>query len=326
MIPTRSGPVDVTSTHGGASLEDDLARRDFTVNAMAFDPLAPRFVDPWGGRGDLDAGRLRCVGSAAERLREDPLRALRAARFAATLGLLPDAELEAALPACAAALDDVAPERIRRELETLLTGPQAGRGVAILRRSGLEARLVPGAPGDAARLLDALPLDPELRWAAWLRGTQAESILARLRVPRRSAERVLRLLGLHPIDEHADPGSPVSLRRVLSRAGADGVAALLALREAELAAEAPPGAARREALVGLRAAFEREHARKDLALHRLDLALDGSAVMEILGCAPGPEVGHALRFLTERVLEDPALNTRERLRALLLERGPGPAA
>ncbi len=314
MVPTSSGPVDVTSTRPGASLEDDLARRDFTVNAMAFDPLGPRFVDPWGGRADLGAGRLRCAGSAAERLREDPLRALRAARFAATLPLLPDAELEAALPACAGALDDVAPERLRRELEALLAGARAGRGVALLRRTGLEARLVPGAPGDAALVIDALPPDTELRWAAWLRGTRAESILARLRIARRSAERVIRLLGLHPIDAQADPGSPVSLRRTLSRAGDDGVAALLALREAELGA----GAAGQEPLAALRAAFERERGRQDLALHRLDLALDGRAVMEVLDCRPGPMVGRALRWLTERVLEDPTLNTAERLREILL--------
>lgn len=317
MVPTSSGPVDVTSTRPGASLEDDLVRRDFTVNAMAFDPLGPRFVDPWGGRADLAAGRLRCAGSAAERLREDPVRALRAARFAATLPLLPDAELEAALPACADALDDVAPERIRRELEALLAGARAGRGVALLRRTGLEARLVPGAPDDAALVIDRLPPDTELRWAAWLRGTRAESILARLRVPRRSAERVIRLLGLHPIDAQADPGSPVSLRRVLSRAGDDGVAALLALREAELGA----GAAGQESLATLRGAFERERGRQDLALHRLDLALDGRAVMEVLDCRPGPMVGRALRWLTERVLEDPTLNTAERLREILLERG-----
>jgi tRNA nucleotidyltransferase (CCA-adding enzyme) len=322
MVPTRAGPVDVTSTRPGESLEDDLARRDFTVNAMAFDPLAPRFVDPWGGRADLAAGRLRCVGSAPERLREDPLRALRAARFAATLGLEPDAELVAALPGCAAALEDVAPERLRRELETLLAGARAGRGVELLRRTGLEARLAPGAAADAARVLDALPADTELRFAAWLRGTRAESILARLRVPRRSAERVLRLLALHPVDAHADAASPVSVRRVLSSAGDDGVAALLALREAELGAGAQ-GAPAPEALAALRAAFEREHARKDLALHRMDLALDGSAVMQILGCRPGPAVGRALRFLTERVLEDPALNTPERLRELLRSRGPG---
>ena len=320
MVPSACGPVDVTSTRPGASLEDDLARRDFTVNAMAFDPLAPRFVDPRGGRADLAAGRLRCVGSAAERLREDPLRGVRAARFVATLGLFPDAELEAALPASAAALDGVAPERIRRELEALLAGAEAGRGVALLRRTGLEARLVPGAPDDAPLLMDALPSDTELRWVAWLRGTRAESILARLRVSRRSAERVTRLLRLHPIDAQADPGSPVSLRRVLARAGEDGVAELLALREAELAVRAPAGAAEKDPLSSLRAGFDRERGRQDLALHRLDLALDGRAVMEILGCPPGPEVGRALRALTERVLEDPTLNTAERLREILLER------
>jgi len=72
-------------------------------------------------------------------------------------------------------------------------------------------------------------------------------------------------------------------------------------------------------LARLRAGFDRERGRQDLALHRLDLALDGRAVMEILGCPPGPEVGRALRALTERVLEDPTLNTAERLRETLLE-------
>jgi len=291
---------------------------------MAWDPLEARFVDPFGGRADLAARRLRCVGTALDRLREDPLRALRAARFVATLRLAPDAELETALPTSAAALDAVAPERIRRELETLLAGSDAGRALALLRRAGLEARLVPGAPDDAAALLDALPADTELRWMAWLRGTRAEAILARLRAPRRSAERLSRLLRLHPIDAHATPESPLSLRRLLSRVGEEGVAALLALREAELSAH-PQNPAAKEVVGALRAAFERQRERHDLALHRLDLALDGREVMEILGCRPGPEVGRALHRLTERVLEDPSLNTPERLREILLEgeREPG---
>ncbi len=319
MVPTPAGPVDVTSTGSGATLEEDLARRDFTINAMAFDPGEGRLVDPFGGRADLAAGRLRCVGSAADRLREDPLRALRAARFVATLRLEVDAELEAALKASADALAGVAPERIRRELEALLAGPDAGRAIALLRRTGLEARLVPGARDDAPALVDRLPADTELRFAAWLRGTKVEAILARLRVSRRSAERVTRLLRLHPVDAHADPESPVSLRRLLSRAGEAGVAALLALREAELVAGTPSDAADRERLAALRDAFVRLRERRDLALHRLDLALRGAAVMEILACPPGPEVGSALRFLTERVVEDPSLNTPERLRELLLE-------
>ena len=75
MIPTPSGPVDVTAIPSGRSLEEDLAHRDFTVNAIAFDPLGGELLDPFGGRGDLARGRLRAVRSARDRFREDPLRA-----------------------------------------------------------------------------------------------------------------------------------------------------------------------------------------------------------------------------------------------------------
>jgi tRNA nucleotidyltransferase (CCA-adding enzyme) len=135
---------------------------------------------------------------------------------------------------------------------------------------------------------------------------------------------VARLLRLHPIDAHAAPASPLSLRKLLSRLGEEGVAALLALREAELAAR-PLESAAMEALAALRAAFARQREQHDLALHRFDLALDGRAVMEILACPPGPEVGRALRRLTERVIEDPSLNTPERLREILLREGREPA-
>ena len=90
MLPDPAGPIDVTSFRGNGTLADDLAHRDFTVNAIAYDPLAPRLVDPFDGRGDLAAKRLRAVGSAADRFAEDPLRALRAARLRASLDLRPD--------------------------------------------------------------------------------------------------------------------------------------------------------------------------------------------------------------------------------------------
>jgi tRNA nucleotidyltransferase/poly(A) polymerase len=98
MVPTRAGPVDVSSFRKGPRLEDDLAHRDFTVNAMAFDPEAALLVDPFGGRADLERGALRAVGSAEERFAEDPLRALRACRLVSTLGLELDAGVLAALP------------------------------------------------------------------------------------------------------------------------------------------------------------------------------------------------------------------------------------
>ena len=100
MVPTAIGPVDVTHFRG-ADLLEDLAHRDFTINALAYEPQRALLYDPFDGRADLAKGRLAAVGSAHDRLAEDGLRALRAPRLAATLELEVDAELEAALAAAA---------------------------------------------------------------------------------------------------------------------------------------------------------------------------------------------------------------------------------
>jgi tRNA nucleotidyltransferase (CCA-adding enzyme) len=323
MLPTAAGPVDITTFRAGPRLEDDLAHRDFTVNAIAFDLETGRLVDPWDGGADLAAGRLRAVGSAAERLSEDPLRALRGARLVATLGLAPDPSFEAALPRVRPLLAGVARERIRAELVALLLGPGAANGLSLLQRSGLAGLLAPGVLADAPAVVGALPPELPLRMAAWLRGTRTSAVLTALRFPRRLSQRVALLLRIHPIEAAADPESDTSVRRLLQRAGAENVAFLVALRRAELTAgtlapgfDAPGSLAR---VAALERAIERVQAAGTLALHRLDLALDGRAVMQALGCRPGRTVGAALRYLTERVLEDPARNTPEALRALLLD-------
>jgi tRNA nucleotidyltransferase (CCA-adding enzyme) len=317
MVPTRAGPVDVTHYRAGPKLEDDLACRDFTLNAVAWDPASGALIDPFDGLGDLRAGRLRCVGSATARLGEDPARALRAARFLACLLVEPDAELIAALPDVAARLRDVAPERLRRELEPLLLGARAGDGLALLRRTGLEARLAPATQEDAAAVVDALPPDLELRLAGWLRGARAGKILSRLRFPRRVVKRVERLLLRHPVHAHADPARDVSLRRFLGKMGDEDTEALLALRHAELEVTGQTRPEEKEQLASLREGFERVRRSGALALRRSDLALDGTAVMEILGTGPGRTVGRALRALTDAVLEDPTRNTPEALREVL---------
>jgi tRNA nucleotidyltransferase (CCA-adding enzyme) len=314
MVPTAAGPVDVTQ-YRGATLADDLARRDFTINAMAWDPRSRAVIDPHGGVADLAAGRLRAVGDAEARLAEDPLRALRAARLAAELSLAVDPALAAALPVQAPALGGLAAERVSAELLRLLAAPAPGAGVALLRVSGLEARLLPGAREDAARVIDALPADATLRLAAWLRGTAAASLLARFRVSRARRLEVEMLLALHPVEETAG-ASDAGARRLRKRAGdARQLERALALREAECAAGsvAEPDAVRR-ALAALRERLARTEAQ---AVARAELALSGQEVMAALGIGPGPRVGAALRHLLERVLEDPAENRPERLRELL---------
>ena len=321
MVPTEAGPVDVTSYRSGPSLRDDLAHRDFTVNALAWSPEPGRLIDPFEGRRDLAEGRLRAVGSARERLAEDPLRILRAARLVAQLGVRADPELEQAMAEVRETLAGVAHERVRRELARLLLAPGAGAGLALLRRTGVESTLAPGAAVDAAEVVPALPQDLELRLAAWLRGARAGAVLRGHRYARRTIAHVERLLRLHPLEQGAEAAYDASVRRLLHRAGQDDFDGLLALRRAELergaASRAPDADAARARLRELEQAAGRVRRAGALALHRFDLAIRGDEVTRLLGGRPGPQVGRALRFLTGCVIEDPACNTPEQLRARL---------
>jgi tRNA nucleotidyltransferase/poly(A) polymerase len=326
MVPAASGPVDVT-TFRGTDLGADLARRDFTLNAMAFAIDPPRWLDPEGGAADLAARRIRAVRSAPDRLAEDPLRALRAVRMAAELDFALDPALAAALPGAAGRLAGVARERIRNELERILLAPHAARGLALLRESGLERALVgsPVAP-DAAAVVAALPADLALRLAAWLRGRDAAALLARLRFPRQRTAEVAELVRLHPIERGR---AATDLGRLWLRVGRTGVDRLLALRTAELAAEprpSPASDAARAAVAELRtaaAAIERSGVLDD---GKPRLAVGGEEVMAWLGLAPGPEVGRALRYLTLAVLREPERNEPGALRALLDEWHGDPSA
>jgi len=328
MVPTAAGPVDVTSYRSGPSLRDDLAHRDFTLNALAWSPEQAALIDPFDGRLDLAQGRLRAVGSARERLGEDPLRILRAARLVAQLGVTADAELEQAMADARETLARVAHERVRRELALLLLAPPAGAGLSLLRRTRVESVLAPGAAADAAEVVPALPLDLELRLAGWLRGAHVSVVLRNHRYARRTIARVERLLRLHPLEQGAEAVHDASVRRLLRRTGESDFGALLALRRAELergeAARRSDAAAAGDRLRELEQAAARVRRSGALALHRFDLAIRGDEVVRLLGCRPGPQVGRALRFLTECVIEDPACNTPDRLRERLASWAAGP--
>lgn len=313
MVPAGEGPIDVTS-YRGADLAADLARRDFSVNALAYDPRGGRLIDLHDGAADLAAGKLRAVGSAAERLAEDPLRALRAARLVAELALAPDAELERAMAAQRSSLLLVAPERVRTELLRTLLGPHAAQGLALLRRTGLDVALAPGVRPDAPAVVGALPAERALRLAAWLRGASRGRFLARFRFGRPLARAIDRLLSLHPIDAGWD-GSVAGVRKLRRRAGdAATLAQLLALRDAECAAAGDSWATGR--IAALRAGLA---ASEGSAFGPSDLTLHGDEVMRALGRGPGPHIGRALRHLIDCVVANPADNTAERLRELLAE-------
>ena len=121
----------------GTTLEDDLGRRDFTINAIAVDTRTGSVVDPWGGEADIAQSLVRAVGDADERFREDPLRLLRAARFVSQLGFRLDWETEQAMARQAPALERISRERILAELSRLLLGAYVDHGLEALRRTGL---------------------------------------------------------------------------------------------------------------------------------------------------------------------------------------------
>jgi tRNA nucleotidyltransferase (CCA-adding enzyme) len=355
-VLSRGEPVEVTTFRGEGAyrdgrrpesvtflqdLEEDLARRDFTMNALAYDPLAREFRDPFGGQADLARRRVRAVGDPAARFGEDGLRAMRGVRFVAQLGFELEPATLAAIPGALEVVKRVAMERITDELGKLLVAPQAERGVQLLHETGLLGVAVPrlaAIPADelrhAALVAGGAPAVLAVRLAAllhWLGPEEAASALFALRLARQTSEAAAALVRFFPCRRRG-PGlpatDPVSLRRWLSRVEPLRVEPLLGLAAAEARGvgqaqrkQAEEDAQRKRAEQEVQALGERiaEVLRGSPPLSIRDLALDGLEVAEALGGPPGPRVGEALRHLLDRVLEDPTQNEAQRLRAALLD-------
>jgi len=319
-------------------LEEDLGRRDFTMNALAWDPIDREFRDPFGGRADIRRRLVRAVGDPAARFGEDGLRPVRAVRFAAQLGYRLEARTLAAIPAAAPVVRLVSVERIAEEMTKLVTARHAGPALRLLRDTGLlgvvlgpletlpraavshalgvaTAVTVPGRAGPEALVV--------LRFAALLHAVppvDAMQALVALRLPNRVAAEVGALLRergcLGEGPDYALPEAAAHVRRWLSRIGPGRAPLLLALWEADARHLGARSAGALHRLRPFRArALRVLRARPPLAA--TDLALDGRAVMDVVKVPPGRAVGLALRHLLDRVLDDPRLNTRRALEAEL---------
>jgi tRNA nucleotidyltransferase (CCA-adding enzyme) len=290
----------------GASLDDDLARRDFTINAMAFHPLRRVWRDPHGGERDLEAKLVRAVGDPAARFREDYLRILRAIRFAARFDFTIDASTWAAARDAARGLGRLSAERVRDEwFKGLRTARDLETLMRLWHQSGAAAIWLPELlPGDASSLPSAAwsppPRDPVLLTV--LLSSDPEGVLRRLRASNAEIARA-RAVAAGP----AEPAGAdqAAVRRWLARVGgaADDLIALYRLRRGV----DPPW------LTAVTAIRERGD-----PLSRADLAITGEE-LAALGLS-GKRIGEALAILLDRVLQDPTLNTREQLLALARER------
>ena len=183
-VPTGEGMVEITTfrreegytdarhpdaVRFDAGLEEDLSRRDFTINAMALDRDGT-VIDPFGGRADLERGVVRCVGDPDRRFTEDALRILRAVRFSAQLGFRLEEGTLAALKRKAGRVEKVSRERIRAEMEKILCSPRPQTMGLILDCGGLDF-LYPFPRGADLRGLAGLPAEAEARWRAFCAAT-----------------------------------------------------------------------------------------------------------------------------------------------------------
>jgi tRNA nucleotidyltransferase (CCA-adding enzyme) len=334
------------------TIEEDLARRDFTLNALAWHPDRAELLDPWSGVTDLDEHILRTVGDPTERFAEDLLRVLRGLRFAGQFGLTIEGETWRALLSTVPHLSQLSPERIQEEMMKVLSQarkPSAALG--LYAEAGVFAVLYPeldiGRPfadfAQTLRACDAVPLTrPWVRLSllfalASATGDQGEigaedvprrraieGLMERLRFSNADTKRVAAVaanLSPAPLSEE-----PAVLRRWLNRVGAEHFvdiarAWLASARGHEnRAGESPEreGASPSDVVRRIKALRTILHEGPPLTI--ADLALDGSDLKE-LGLPPGPQFGEILRYLLEEVLDRPELNNRADLEGLAAQGG-----
>jgi tRNA nucleotidyltransferase/poly(A) polymerase len=317
MVPSHAGLVDVVPFRAGAGIESDLAHRDFTINAIAYDIAEEKWGDPHGGRADLENGLIRAVGRARDRFDADPIRALRGIRLAATRGWALDAEVETALESTRTALAKIPREPVRREIIAIILSAGVRRALDQLERSRITSQLAPGAIPGAGAWVARLPRELELRLAGWLRGANARTALQRLRFSPPTIDRVELLLRHLQTDRQVSKTNPAAITRFARRTGIQNLAAIIALREAEIETTGDSPAETGIELQKLRASLASLRDFERTASERSKLMITGANVMECLGCEPGPHVGRAIEYLTECIRLDPTLNSIDKLRDLL---------
>lgn len=285
-------------------VREDLARRDFTINAMAYNE-AEGLVDPFGGQKDLQNGLLRAVGEPQQRFTEDALRILRLYRFAARFGFVLDAATARAARQLAPHLDCISAERIQEELAKLLTAPQPGAYLEPAVLAVVLPELTPAALDAAKPVLDACPAGEKnlpVRWAALLGAlgeTDTRRVLKRLRcsntcieetavlVRETAGEGVCRSFSEEKASAH--PGD-IHIRRLLGRYGLRTVERLCALCAALHPQNAPDCA--------LAAQRARQLEADGVCCRVSQLAVNGRDLM-----AAGIPAGPALRRVLEALLD-----------------------
>ena len=361
-VLTPGGVVEITTFRTEGSYNDnrhpdwvefvdditlDLARRDFTVNAMAYSPIRG-FCDPFGGRTDLAQKRLRAVGDPETRFREDSLRILRGLRFAVRYQLAVENSTEQAMKDLAPLMDNLARERVFDELCKLLPLVSAQD---LIRFAPVLVQIIPElgpmvgfdqrSPHHAydifthtAHVVGNTPKDLTLRWAALLHDVgkvpsfttdetgrghfyghaqksaeMADAILLRLKAPTALRQQVVQLIDLHMTKL---PPEKKVIRRWLSRLGQETLKKLFILQKADTSSKGVSKEEELQQFDTLQACFAAV-LDENTCLSIADLAVDGHDLMN-LGFS-GPAIGQALQSLLEQVMDEQLPNEKEALLA-----------
>jgi tRNA nucleotidyltransferase (CCA-adding enzyme) len=315
---------------------EDLARRDLTINAIAWGrrgpDAAPRLVDPADGQGDLRARLVRAVGDPDQRFEEDPLRLLRAVRIAARLGFEIEPLTLASMRRHAVDVGWVSEERVGAEVRRMLADSAPSRSVSLMLETGILAVILPeitGLPEDvrdrSLHTLEVIPREHPHRERLAFATLVAEPVegataLERLRLSHREIEAIVDLATAVRVPCRSS-WSDADVRRFMSRIDADlldDVLDLRAVRAAATRADAgiDPGPEQR-----LRERIEAQRA-AGAPLTLADLSIDGRDLQDTLGLPEGPIIGSLLERLLADVIEDPSLDSRSTLLArasLMLE-------
>ena len=345
-------PSEVTFT---ASLKEDLKRRDFTINAMAYNARTG-LVDLYGGLADIENRVIRCVGIAGERFDEDALRMLRAVRFSAQLSFRIEEATGEAVKALAPNLQKISAERIQVELVKLVTSPNPDY-LRTAYELGITAQILPEfdlcmetpqrhkhhcydggehilhsmievGPDKVLRLgmlfhdigkPQTLTIDPDGTTHNKRHPFEGEKItrkvMRRLKFDNDTTDKVTKLVLYHDYDIAP---TEAGVRRAINRMGEDIFAMIFTVRRADIAAQSDYMREEKLAKVAyIEKLYSEILARKD-AVTLKDLAISGNDLIAE-GMPPGRQIGETLSALLERVLDDPSLNTREILLKLYKE-------
>lgn len=332
-----------------SDIETDLSRRDFTINAMAYNPLDEHLVDPFGGQQDLKERLIKTVGEASQRFAEDALRMLRAVRFMAELKFTLDTDIVRELQP--KMLARISMERIREEFSKIVLSDGLADAIRLLKESALLAVFLPALSETdipqnryhkltvfehCLKTAELTRSDLTLRLAALLHdigkpatrsigpdgqvhfyrheaaGSElAQAALLNLKYPKNLSRKVAILIAQHMSDLN-DQTSDKSLRHTIQRVGTENIMLLLDLHIADRSA----GKALQKPFDYTRFQKRVENMVRQTPWGLNQLAIDGDQIMKTLDLPRGPLVGKILHQLLDRVLADPELNSEKTLLAM----------